>query len=103
MISASGQRPRAALPLRARIVQWTRGPTFARDIVLVLAIKLVLLLALKYAFFNHPQAEDMRMAPAAVAQAILSVPMPPTAAPPASPSQQGTQRGNPQGERHAHD
>jgi hypothetical protein len=54
--------------------RWVRGPTFARDIVLVLVIKLVLLMALKYAFFNHPQAENMSMRPADVAQAILSVP-----------------------------
>jgi hypothetical protein len=65
--------------LRERVIQWARGPTFGRDIVLVLVIKLVLLMALKYAFFNHPQAENMTMPPAEVAQAILSVPMPPGA------------------------
>jgi hypothetical protein len=48
----------------------------ARDITVVLAIKLVLLKALKYAFFNHPQAEHMSMSPAAVAQALLAVPAP---------------------------
>ncbi len=72
MLSTSGQSP--AAPLRGRILRWARGPTFARDIVLVLVIKLVLLMALKYAFFNHPQAENMSMRPADVAQAILSVP-----------------------------
>ncbi|MBB3256265.1 hypothetical protein F4827_001091 [Paraburkholderia bannensis] len=72
MLSTSGQSPPA--PLRGRILRWARGPTFARDIVLVLVIKLVLLMALKYAFFNHPQAENMSMRPADVAQAILSVP-----------------------------
>ena len=77
MISTSGQSARTR-PLRlARALQWARGPTFGRDIVLVLAFKLVLLMALKYAFFNHPQAENMAMPPAAVAQALLSVPMPP--------------------------
>jgi hypothetical protein len=95
MFSASGQRQRAAPLVRARISQWVRGPTFARDIALVLAIKLVLLLALKYAFFNHPQAQDMNMPPAAVAQAILSVPMPSTT----QPAEQHPQRGD----RHAHD
>jgi hypothetical protein len=74
MISTSGPSTSASAPLRARILRWARGPTFARDIVIVLVIKLVLLMALKYAFFNHPQAENMSMRPADVAQAILSVP-----------------------------
>ena len=100
MISASGRRRRTPSLLRTRILQWMRGPTFARDIALVLAIKLVLLMALKYAFFNHPQADDMNMPPAAVAQAILAVPapaapQPSTARPQETPSQRG--------ERHAHD
>jgi hypothetical protein len=60
--------------IRARIAAWVHGPTLARDITVVLAIKIVLLMALKYAFFNHPQAEHMSMSPAAVAQAILAVP-----------------------------
>ncbi|HEY1999572.1 cytochrome oxidase putative small subunit CydP [Paraburkholderia sp.] len=64
--------PRPAL--RARIAGWMRGPTFGRDIVIVLAIKFALLVALKYAFFNHPQAENMSMPPALVAQALLSAP-----------------------------
>jgi hypothetical protein len=96
MISASGQRPRAKPLLRARVRQWVRGPTFARDIAIVLAIKLVLLMALKYAFFNHPQAVDMNMPPAAVAQAILAVPA-------TTPSAPAPHRGDQQGERHAHD
>jgi hypothetical protein len=65
---------RARRGLAARIVAWARGPTLARDIAAVLTLKLVLLVALKYAFFNHPQAEHMSMPPAAVAQALLSVP-----------------------------
>jgi type II secretory pathway component PulM len=73
--------PRTAL--RARLAGWARGPTFARDIAIVLAIKLALLMVLKYAFFNHPQAEHMSMPPALVAQALLSVP--------ASHSSQGDQ------------
>ena len=60
--------------LRARISDWAHGPTLARDIVIVLAIKFALLMALKYAFFNHPQAQRMSLPPAAVAQALLSVP-----------------------------
>jgi hypothetical protein len=69
--------------IRARIAAWVQGPTLARDITVVLAIKIALLMALKYAFFNHPQAEHMSMSPAAVAQAILAVP--------ASPKSQGAQ------------
>ncbi|MEM5315718.1 cytochrome oxidase putative small subunit CydP [Paraburkholderia sp. JHI869] len=99
MIPASGQRQRTPSWLRTRILQWMRGPTFARDIALVLVVKLVLLMALKYAFFNHPQAEDMNMPPAAVAQAILAVPMssaqPSVSQPQATPPQGG--------DRHAHD
>jgi hypothetical protein len=60
--------------LRARLAGWVRGPTFGRDIAIVLAIKFVLLMVLKYAFFNHPAAQDMSMPPALVAQALLSAP-----------------------------
>ncbi|MGF6769320.1 type II secretory pathway component PulM [Paraburkholderia sp. GAS199] len=58
--------------LRKRLARWARGPTLARDIAIVLAIKFVLLMALKYAFFNHPQAEHMSLPPEQVAQALLS-------------------------------
>lgn len=61
--------------LRARITGWMRGPTFGRDITVVLLIKFALLVTLKYVFFNHPQAENMSMPPALVAQALLSVPV----------------------------
>jgi hypothetical protein len=109
MISASGQRQRAAPLLRTRLFNWVRGPTFARDIAIVLVIKLVLLMALKYAFFNHPQAQDMNMPPAAVAQAILAVPMPsanqPSESRPSATTRSApaSQRGDQQGEHHAHD
>jgi type II secretory pathway component PulM len=69
--------------LRKRLAGWVRGPTLARDIAIVLAIKFVLLMALKYTFFNHPQAEHMSLPPEQVAQALLSVP--------ASHSSQGDQ------------
>ncbi|MBB2927371.1 cytochrome oxidase putative small subunit CydP [Paraburkholderia silvatlantica] len=98
MFPTSGQRQPSLL--RTRILHWMRGPTFARDIALVLAVKLVLLMALKYAFFNHPQAQDMNMPPAAVAQAILAVP--PSSA--LKPSVPRSQTMPPQrGDRHAHD
>ena len=73
--------PRPAL--RARLARWVRGPTFGRDIAIVLVIKFALLIVLKYAFFNHPLADNMSMPPALVAQALLSVP--------ASHSSQGDQ------------
>jgi hypothetical protein len=57
---------------RKRLTLWVRGPTLARDIAIILAIKFVLLMALKYAFFNHPQAEHMTLPPEQVAQALLS-------------------------------
>jgi hypothetical protein len=77
------ERPVSRITLRERFVAWARGPTFARDIIIVLAIKFVLLMVLKYAFFNHPQADNMSMSPALVAQAILSLP--------ATPPSQGDQ------------
>ncbi|HDR9494131.1 TPA: hypothetical protein QDC04_005558 [Burkholderia stabilis] len=69
-------RPAGTIGWRARIVAWARGPTLARDITLVLIVKLILLMSLKYAFFNHPQAEHMSLPPAAVAERLLSVPAP---------------------------
>ncbi|RKE25828.1 hypothetical protein B0G76_7384 [Paraburkholderia sp. BL23I1N1] len=60
--------------LRKRFAAWLRGPTLARDIAIVLAIKFALLMVLKYAFFSHPQAEHMSLPPEQVAQALLSVP-----------------------------
>lgn len=70
------RRPPSRLALRSRFAAWARGPTFARDIVIVLVIKFILLMILKYAFFNHPQADNMSLPPAQVAQALLSVPAP---------------------------
>ncbi|MFA8323999.1 cytochrome oxidase putative small subunit CydP [Burkholderia ubonensis] len=61
---------------RGRLAAWARGPTLARDITVVLLVKLALLMALKYAFFNHPQAKHMSLPPAAVAEKLLSVPAP---------------------------
>ncbi|HYS67693.1 MAG TPA: hypothetical protein VEN30_28280 [Paraburkholderia sp.] len=65
-------RPRPSL--RQRLAGWARGPTLARDIAIVLAIKFALLMVLKYAFFNHPQAEHMWLPPEQVTQALLSAP-----------------------------
>jgi type II secretory pathway component PulM len=59
---------------RQRLTRWVRGPTLARDIAIVLAIKFALLMVLKYTFFNHPQAEHMSLPPEQVAQALLSAP-----------------------------
>ncbi|WP_345812771.1 cytochrome oxidase putative small subunit CydP [Paraburkholderia sp. PREW-6R] len=60
--------------LRKRFAAWVRGPTLARDIAIVLSIKFVLLMALKYTFFNHPQAQHMSLPPEQVAQALLFAP-----------------------------
>ncbi|ABE31056.1 putative membrane protein [Paraburkholderia xenovorans LB400] len=72
-ITLNDRNPRRAA-LRTRLAGWLRGPTFRRDIVIVLAIKFALLMVLKYTFFNHPQAENMSLPPEQVAQALLSVP-----------------------------
>lgn len=58
--------------LRQRLSGWLSGPTLARDIAIVLAIKIAFLMVLKFAFFNHPQADHMVMPPDEVAQALLS-------------------------------
>ena len=60
--------------LRAWLIAWVKGPTLGRDLAIVLCIKLVLLMLLKYAFFDHPQAEHMSLPPAVVAARLLSVP-----------------------------
>ncbi|MET3215079.1 hypothetical protein A9Z05_27695 [Burkholderia sp. A2] len=73
---APPSRPAGTIGWRARIAAWARGPTLARDITLVLIVKLILLMSLKYAFFNHPQAEHMSLPPAAVAEKLLSAPAP---------------------------
>lgn len=99
MISTSDPPSRPPSALRSRFLRWARGPTFSRDIAFVLAFKLVLLMALKYAFFNHPQAENMNMPPAEVARAILSVSVPSAMNP-----HQGYQgrRSDTQGDQNAH-
>ena len=79
------QRNASRRTLASRIGAWVRGPTFARDILIVLAIKFALLFALKFAFFNHPQAQNMSLPPAQVAEALLSVP----ASAPTPPSARG--------------
>lgn len=61
------------IPLFARTTHClTRDHGLARNISIVLAIKLALLVAIKFAFFNHPQATRMSMPPAEVAHALLS-------------------------------
>ncbi|MGN6319798.1 cytochrome oxidase putative small subunit CydP [Trinickia sp.] len=66
---AAARRPRPS-----SIRHWVRGPTFARDIALVLTLKVALLIGLKLAFFNHPRAPDMSLPPADVARVLLSSP-----------------------------
>jgi hypothetical protein len=66
--------PQHKRSIKTRIAVWLRGNTLARDITVALAIKLLLLVTLKFAFFNQPQAKHMSMPPAAVAQALFAVP-----------------------------
>ncbi len=82
MATTLNHRNASRCTLAGRVAAWARGPTFARDIVIVLAIKFALLLALKFAFFNHPQARNMSLPPAQVAQALLSVPASVSSPPP---------------------
>ena len=77
MISSSASPARASRPARrSRLLRWALGPTFARDVAVVVAVKLVLLAALKFAFFDHPQAPHMSMRPSEVARALLAVSAP---------------------------
>ncbi|HEY2021258.1 cytochrome oxidase putative small subunit CydP [Paraburkholderia sp.] len=61
---------------RDRFTGWARSPTLARNITIILVIKFALLMALKYTFFNHPQADHMTLPQDQVARALLSVPAP---------------------------
>ncbi|WP_072628674.1 cytochrome oxidase putative small subunit CydP [Pandoraea thiooxydans] len=51
---------------------WLRRHPFGRDIAVVLLAKVALLAAIKFAFFNRPVAEHMRLPPNEVARALLS-------------------------------
>ncbi|WP_153101460.1 cytochrome oxidase putative small subunit CydP [Paraburkholderia hayleyella] len=75
MSIAFNRRPLPPLQ-SSRFATWVRGPTLTRDIVIVLIIKFALLMTLKYAFFNDPQARHMSLPPAQVAQVLLSTPEP---------------------------
>ena len=71
----AGARPRYRCRVfAASLGRWARGPTFGRDVTFVVVLKVVLLSALKLAFFDHPRASDMSMPPADVAKALLSSP-----------------------------
>jgi hypothetical protein len=72
---AQGQTKTVLSGALKRLSAWFHGPTLVRDLAFIIAIKFVLLMILKYAFFNHPQAEHMNMPPAEVAQQMLSVPL----------------------------
>jgi hypothetical protein len=74
IINADDRRGAKRRLSAASLARWVRGPTFARDIALVLALKIALLMVLKLAFFDHPRAADMSMPPAEVARALLSSP-----------------------------
>ena len=74
IVDTEGGRSANRRSVTASLARWVRGPTFARDIALVLFLKVVLLIVLKLAFFDHPRAADMSMPPAEVARALLSSP-----------------------------
>jgi hypothetical protein len=57
-----------------------RRPGLARELTLVVIVKIAILLVFKYTLFGHPQAPHMELPPAQVAQALLSVPAPLTPA-----------------------
>jgi hypothetical protein len=64
-----------ALSTRLRPFRARRDGALKFELIAVLAVKAALLLLLKTLFFSHPAAEDMRMPPAAVAQALLETPV----------------------------
>jgi hypothetical protein len=51
-----------------------RGGSLKFELIAVLALKAVLLFALKELFFSHPAAEHMQLPPADVARALLDTP-----------------------------
>jgi len=55
--------------------------SLAYAIALALAVKLLLLYALWYLFFSHPQTKKMRLPTARVEQHLLAVPAPITPTP----------------------
>jgi hypothetical protein len=67
----SSERPVNAMPTRLRSKR-RRFAGLARDLSIVVVLKLAVLMALKYAFFNHPQAQHMEMPPGDVARQLLS-------------------------------
>ncbi len=50
---------------------WASRPRLARDITLVLIVKIIVLSLLWYAFFRHPQAPHFRMTMPQVEQRLL--------------------------------
>lgn len=51
-----------------------RRPGLARELTLIVMVKVAVLLVFKYTLFGHPQAPHMELPPTQVAQALLSVP-----------------------------
>lgn len=64
-------------PSANRLLGWLRQRPLARDLTVILCIKLVLLIWIKYTFFNHPQAPHMSLPPSVVAHQLLDTPVPP--------------------------
>ena len=63
--------PGSGLRAAARRARWRRLSPLARDIVVVLAVKALLLGLLWYAFFREPAAPEMKMDPLRVEQKLL--------------------------------
>jgi hypothetical protein len=63
--------PGSGLRADARRARWRRLSPLARDIVVVLAVKALLLGLLWYAFFREPAAPEMKMDPLRVEQKLL--------------------------------
>ena len=72
--------PSAGLLRGSRLGRWWRRSPLARDIVVILVVKVLVLYALWFAFFRAPVARHMTMDPKAVELQVAG-PRPPSEAP----------------------
>lgn len=75
--SLSSPQPPSCPGLSRRFPAWLRDRPLARDIAIILCIKFVLLMVIKYAFFNQPVARHMSLPPDVVAHQLLATPINP--------------------------
>jgi hypothetical protein len=58
IVKASGQSKTVRPSTLKRLSTWFHGPTLVRDLAVIVIVKFVILMILKYAFFNHRLESD---------------------------------------------